>query len=65
MNTIDMKALYKAIDAKHHSMERFYDIDEAEKDRLLNIEMAERIESGNALENDVKIALELIDQYGV
>lgn len=52
--------LEKAIDTRHHTMQRFYDIVGADLDKAQNIEMLERLKLGIASREDEEAALDLI-----
>lgn len=52
--------LEKAIDSRHHAMQRFYDIDTADLDKAQNTEMLERLKLGIASREDEEAALDLI-----
>lgn len=62
-NQIDLNKLKKAIDSRHHAMERFYDVDAAERDRDLNLEMLSRLEKGEHSKEDIEAALDILNQY--
>lgn len=52
--------LEKAIDTRHHAMQRFYDIVGADLDKAQNIEMLERLKNGTSSREDEEAALDLI-----
>ncbi|UQS93582.1 hypothetical protein AC4_002 [Acinetobacter phage AC4] len=60
---IDTNNLRTAIKHHHHAMERFFDEHQAAIDRNLNLEMVARLEAGVNTEEDVRRAVELLDQY--
>lgn len=60
-NQIDLNELKKAIEARHHAMERFFDIEAAEKDRDLNLEMLVRLEKGEHSNEDIEAALDILN----
>lgn len=62
-NEIDLKQLKKAIDSRHHAMERFYDIQSADDDREKNLEMLERLNKGIHSNEDIEAALDILNQY--
>ena len=57
---IDLEKLKYAIKARHHAMQRFYDIGAAATDRERNLEMLNRIENGTASREDEESAIDLI-----
>lgn len=60
---INLSLLKNAINSRHHAMERFYDCEEAKKDRELNFEMMQRIKDGVASREDEEAALSLINNH--
>lgn len=56
--------LEDAINARHHAMERFYDIDEAASDKEKNLEMLKRLKEGTASREDEEAAIDLIKSRG-
>lgn len=61
---IDLIKLEKGIKARHHAMERFYDIDAAAEDREKNLTMLERIKAGEANQEDQEAAMDIIARHG-
>lgn len=57
---LNIDSLEKAIDKRHHAMERFYDVDLAKVDREKNLEMLERIKNGMASREDEEAATSLL-----
>jgi hypothetical protein len=56
--------LKDAIDTRHHAMERFYDIEEADKDKEKNLELLKRLKDGVASREDEEAAIDLIKSRG-
>lgn len=63
-NVIVFSKLEDAINARHHAMERFYDIDEAAIDKEKNLEMLKRLKDGVASREDEEAAIDLIKSQG-
>lgn len=58
--SIVFSTLERAIDSRHHAMQRFYDIYAADLDKAQNTEMLERLKLGIASHEDEEAAHDLI-----
>ncbi|WJJ54641.1 hypothetical protein [Acinetobacter phage AB1I1M-1] len=59
---VNLKLLKESINVRHHAMERFYDVEEANKDHKENMELLERLSSNVPYDDaeDIAKAKELI-----